>query len=189
MKKNVHVWHVEITDSGQITPPLPDTPYELRRGATCLPELNRMLYVAVGAQWLWYERLGWSYQKWQRFLSRPNTQTWVAYNGATPVGYFELEAQPAGAAEICYFGLLPEFIGKGFGGHLLRDAIDKAWQLGGKRIWLHTCTLDHPRALPNYQARGFQVFKEEDIVVNIPDEAIQPWQGANKPTTPEGSPA
>ena len=181
MKKNVHVWHVEITDPSRITPPHPNKPYELRKADTALPEFNRMLYVAVGAPWLWYERLQWSYQEWISFLQRPTTETWVAYKGATPIGYFELEAQAAGSAEICYFGLLPEFIGKGFGGHLLRDAINKAWQLGGKRVWLHTCTLDHPQALPNYLARGFEVFKEEDITANLPDDPIQPWIRAAKP--------
>jgi len=180
MEKKVHVWHLEITDPGAVDPPLSDKPYELRRAGRSLPELNRMLYLAVGADWLWYERLKWSYREWQSFLDRSNIETWIAFDGATPIGYFELETQTHGAAEICYFGLLPEFIGQGFGGHLLRDAIDKAWQLGGKRVWLHTCTLDHPSALTNYQARGFSVFKEEDIVTNLPDEPIQPWSGANK---------
>jgi len=181
MKKNVHVWHLEFTDGRAIAPPPPNKPYELRQAGRNLPELNRMLYVAVGAQWLWYERLKWSYREWQLFLDRPNIETWIAFDGGTPIGYFELEAQAGAAAEICYFGLLPEFIGQGFGGHLLRDAIAKAWQLGGERVWLHTCTLDHPSALKNYQARGFSVFKEEDIIANLPDEPIQPWPGANKP--------
>ncbi len=181
MKTNVHVWHVEITNAAELTPPVENKPYELKLASAALPELNRMLYVAVGAPWHWYERLSWRYSEWQSFLNRASVQTWVAYNGATPIGYFELEAQAAGTTEICYFGLLPEFIGKGFGAHLLRDAIDKAWQLGGKRVWLHTCTLDHPQALPNYQARGFKIFKEENIAVNLPDESIQPWSGANKP--------
>ena len=181
MRKHVKVWHVEITDPAKVVKPLADKPYELHRASAALPELNRMLYVAVGAPWHWYERLGWRYAEWQAFLNRDNVETWVAFDGATPVGYFELEAQAGGSTEICYFGLLPEFIGKGYGSHLLRDAIDKAWSLGGKRVWLHTCTLDHPQALPNYQARGFEIFKQEDIQVNVPDSSIQPWPGADKP--------
>lgn len=181
MKKPVHVWHVEITDLSRIEPAADSRPYELKLASSALPELNRMLYVAVGGPWHWYERLSWRYNQWQTFLNRDTVQTWVAYNGATPIGYFELEAQAAGSTEICYFGLLPEFIGKGFGKHLLRDAIAKAAEFGGKRVWLHTCTLDHPQALPNYQARGFKVFKEENITVNLPEDTIEPWVGAAKP--------
>ena len=180
MLRDVHVWHLEIRDKDKVAQPFDALPYELRRATTQLPELNRMLYVGVGAPWLWYERLAWSYAELQSFLGRDQVETWIAYDGATPIGYFELENQSGGCAEICYFGLLPEFIGKGFGGHLLRDAIDKAWRLGGNRVWLHTCTLDHPRALSNYQARGFQIFKEEDIQVDIPAEPIQPWPNAKK---------
>ncbi len=154
--------------------------YELKLASTNLPELNRMLYLAVGAPWMWYERFEWSYEKWQKFLDRKNIQTWVAYMGATPIGYFELEGQSAGSTEICYFGLLPEFIGKGYGRSLLQDAICKAWDLGGKKVWLHTCSLDHPNALGNYQARGFKVFKEESIHVDLPSEPLQPWPGAGK---------
>ena len=64
--------------------------------------------------------------------------------------------------------------------NLLEDAIARAWVGGGKRVWLHTCTLDHPKALSNYLARGFEVFKEEDLEDEVPDGPVQPWPGANK---------
>ena len=179
MIKQVHIWHLERTIEPE--KPLVDSQYDLKLASANLPELNRMLYLAVGAPWMWYERFNWSYREWRQFLDRPNVQTWIAYDGATPIGYFELEGQRNGSAEICYFGLLPEFIGKGHGRALLQDAIDKAWDLGGRRVWLHTCTLDHPNALRNYQARGFEVFKEESIHVDLPSEPLQPWAGANKP--------
>ncbi len=181
MKKDIHVWHLEMTEKQPDPDQTSPRPYELKKTATCLPELNRFLYVAVGAQWQWYMRLKWSYAEWEAFLSRSNIETWIAYQEGTPIGYFELEAQMARSTEICYFGLLPEFIGKGLGKTLLEDAIARAWQLGGNRVWLHTCSLDHPQALPNYLSRGFKVFKEEDFVDDIPDEPIQPWQGAMKP--------
>ena len=93
---------------------------------------------------------------------------------------FELKNQRDGNVEIAYFGLIGEFIGRGFGKNLLEDAIRTAWTQGGKRVWLHTCTLDHPQALTNYLARGFKVFKEEEFEDNIPDEKIQPWPQAQK---------
>lgn len=182
MIKAVHIWHLErLEPPEEISAP---RKYELKLASANLPELNRMLYVAVGAPWMWYERYNWTYAEWQTFLNRQNVQTWVAYDGATPVGYFELEAQAAGSVEICYFGLLPEFIGQGYGRTFLQDAISKAWELGGKRVWLHTCTLDHPNALKNYQARGFKIFKEENIHVDLPSRPLEPWEGAGKPKPP-----
>jgi GNAT superfamily N-acetyltransferase len=78
-----------------------------------------------------------------------------------PAGYFELERHPDDSVEIAYFGLLPEFLGRGLGKHLLSRATEAAWALGPKRVWLHTCTLDDVAALPNYLARGFRPFKTE----------------------------
>lgn len=182
-KRQIHVWHVEMTER----PTAADRtkrPYELKKCEVPLPELNRFLYATVGAPWKWYMRLEWSWQAWWDFLNRPNVETWVAYQGATPVGYFELEQQDHGQAEIAYFGLLPDFVGKGLGRQLLEDAITKAWALAESRIWLHTCTLDHPAALPNYLARGFRVFKEEDFEDLVPAAELESWPGANKPLAP-----
>ncbi len=175
----VHVWHLEMTEK-----PVPDDSprhYDLRETTTPLPELNRFLYASVGAEVLWYMRLNWTWREWHDWLTRETITTWIAFNGATPIGYFELEKQGGGIeTEICYFGLLPEFIGKGFGKRLLTDAIDKAWETADKRIWLHTCTLDHPSALPNYLRRGFRIFREEDVTDTIPADPLQPWPGAGK---------
>jgi GNAT superfamily N-acetyltransferase len=190
MKTNIKIWHVEILDATRIPPHLPPRTYELKKLTTPLPEFNRFLYLAVGAPWNWYMRLEWTYQQWQAFLNRPGVETWVAYQNGTPIGYFELEKQNQGSVEIAYFGLIGEFIGQGFGRALLEDAIAAAWQLGGRRVWLHTCSLDHPSALGNYLSRGFVVFKEEQIVDNLPDSHIEPWSNAGKYTaSPETSKA
>jgi GNAT superfamily N-acetyltransferase len=179
-KVPIHVWHLQMTSKPVESVSASDL-YDLRKAETPLPELNRFLYVTVGAPWNWYMRLTWSWQKWHDYLAQATVSTWVAYQGATPIGYFELQKQAGGNAEIVYFGLLPEFVGKGVGGALLEDAIHQAWQLANNRIWLHTCTLDHPNALPNYLRRGFEIFKEEDFEDNIPVEPLQPWPGAAKP--------
>ena len=110
MKKEVHVWHVEITDASKLPVKL-DPGYELKKLETVMPEFNRFLYVSVGSAWQWYMRLTWTYAEWMNFLNKPNVETWVAYVEASPIGYFELELQPGGSTEICYFGLLPQFIG------------------------------------------------------------------------------
>ena len=132
-------------------------PYELVRVEIPCPELNRFLYASVGADWFWYTRLTWSHRQWLDWLDREEVGTWIAYVDGTPAGYFELERQPPGSVEIAYFGLLPQFIGRGLGRRLLVDAILTARDFGGQRVWLHTCSLDHPSALSNYQARGFRV--------------------------------
>ena len=180
MKQHVHVWHVEITDPTKLPEPSSGERYILNKVDTVLPEFNRFLYVAVGSPWQWYMRLTWTYKEWLTFLKKPDVETWVAYRDGTPLGYFELEAQ-GNSTEICYFGLLPQFVGQGYGKLLLSDAIHRAWQLSGKRVWLHTCNLDAPQALANYLARGFTVFKEEDFEDELPDEPLQPWHNARKP--------
>jgi len=82
----------------------------------------------------------------------------VLYSGGVPAGYTEIDRSDFENVEIKYFGLTPDFIGHGLGWYFLNWAIDKAWDGGSKRVWVHTCDLDHPRALPNYQKAGFVAF-------------------------------
>jgi len=102
-----------------------------------------------------------------------------ARSSTTPVGYFELARQGGDDIEIAYLGLLPRFIGQGFGGILLTAAASRAWELGANRVWVHTCTLDHPQALSNYQARGFRVYRIEETIEDLPDQPLEPWPGAS----------
>jgi GNAT superfamily N-acetyltransferase len=136
-------------------------------------------YTAVGAHWWWYSRLSWDDARWLAYLERPELETWVAYVSGTPAGYFELERQHDAAVELASFGLLPRFIGKGIGGTLLTTAITRAWEMGAQRVWLHTCTLDHPQALANDQARGFRIVRRAEMIEELPNEPLQPWPGAN----------
>ena len=79
------------------------------------------------------------------------------------VGFELLNNPHLSETEITYFGLLEEYIGRGIGGYALSVAIRKSFEKDIKRVWLHTCTLDHPNALKNYIARGMTVFKKENI--------------------------
>jgi GNAT superfamily N-acetyltransferase len=112
-----------------------------------------------------------------QWLDRPQLQTWVMHVAGTPAGYFELEKQPLEQVEIAYFGIAAPFIGRKLGGHLLTVALQKAWAMGAQRVWVHTCTLDHPAALANYQARGMTVFKEETEMKQL-GKTPGPWPGA-----------
>ena len=91
------------------------------------PELNRQFYVSVGDQWNWTDRLKWSDDDWCRYVNRSILQTWVGCLNGESIGYCELELQSDGNIEIAYFGLLPEFVGRGLGGVLLTAAVERAW--------------------------------------------------------------
>lgn len=180
MRVKVTTYHLEMTDPSALRPAKENPALELKQAKIPCPELNRFLYTAVGGDWYWIDHLLWTYAQWQQWVDRPELQTWVGYVEGTPAGYFELEAQPGGHVEIAYFGLLPQFVGKGLGGHLLTAAIECGWQMGAKRVWVHTCTLDHPKALANYQARGMRLFKEEVKEEEQPARSPGPWPGAHR---------
>jgi GNAT superfamily N-acetyltransferase len=161
VKTEVTTYHLEMNDPTELRPSLDRGPeIEARRVELPCPELNRFFYETVGRDWHWSDRLSWTDDEWLAYLDRPEQQTWVGYVAGTPIGYFELEAQSSGNVEIVYFGLLPRFAGRGFGGRLLTQTVETAWATGARRVWVHTCTLDHPAALANYRSRGFRLFRE-----------------------------
>lgn len=135
-------------------------------------EKYRQLYHDVGAQWYWHDRLEWSDGQLAEYLARADIGVWEITVEGTSAGYFELQLQDNGSVEIVYFGLTPDFIGRGLGGVLLSRAVEEAWALGARRVWLHTCTLDSERALPNYRARGFREFKTQRLEVEIEGQAV-----------------
>ena len=127
-------------------------------------QLNKFFYKQVGKKHRWIDRLSWSDEKWINFISNKNLETYVISESEDLIGFFELLYNPdLNETEISYFGLLEEYIGKGIGGYALSEAIKKSFEKNIKRVWLHTCTLDHPNALKNYIARGMKVFRKENI--------------------------
>jgi GNAT superfamily N-acetyltransferase len=148
----------------------PTTERELPAGATVVREhsrgsrLYRSLYVDVGTRYRWIDRLPWTDEQWHAHVSRPDIEMYSLMVGAERAGYFELHFEADGeSVEIAYFGLLPAFVGRGLGGPLLTSAIRAGRARADLRVWLHTCTLDHPHALQNYLARGFRTFRTESI--------------------------
>ena len=125
-----------------------------------------------------------------RLLDRPGVETWLALDRGTPAGYAELDGTADdGEVELAYFGLLPSFTGRGLGGHLLTEALRRAWTLADRwadlpptrRIWVHTCTTDGPAALSNYQSRGLRVYHTTKETVDLPEVSPGPWPGADRP--------
>ncbi len=154
--------YLEMTSPSQFVAdktPRPETRVE--RAHACPPSFFRYLYAEVGRNYHWTDRLSWTDEQVAARLADPHVSVHVLYVQGSPAGYFELERHDDGASEIAYFGLLPEFLGRGLGKYLLSVAVETAWSAGASRVWLHTCTLDDPAALPNYVRRGFVPFREE----------------------------
>ena len=144
--------------------------FEIRECRIKQFQFNRFLYQLVGGRWQWTDSLSWSDEQWKAYAESDHLRTWVAYDGGSPAGYYELQRQEGGDVEIAYFGLVPRFIGRGLGGYLLSHAVRSAWGWEGtRRVWVHTCTLDHPHALDNYTARGFEVYRVETAELPVPD--------------------
>jgi GNAT superfamily N-acetyltransferase len=130
--------------------------------------------VNVGRPWRWYSRLKWTLADWKALVEKETMTTWIGYLKGSPFGYIELDQQ-RDSVEIAFFGLLPQFIGMGLGGFFLSEAIRLAWELEPKRVWVHTCTLDHKYALDNYLARGLSIYKKEKAMEQVPDYDDPIW--------------
>ncbi len=125
-------------------------------------QLNRFLYHFIGDAWDWGDLDDYNDEQWRARVEDKHLRTWIAYYRGSIAGYYELYQPDDKNTEIKYFGLSQDYIGKGFGGALLSQAITSAWAWHGtKRVWVHTCTLDHPTALNNYLSRGMTVYKEQ----------------------------
>ena len=158
--------YLEMRAPSELQPALNDDPLiQITPQPDCSIELFRRLYAEVGRNYHWIDRLPWTDEQIAEHLAQAENSIWLMTYESETAGYFELKKCDDGATEIAYFGLLPQFIGRGLGKHLLTCAAQQAWTDGAKRVWLHTCTLDDPAALPNYLKRGFKPFRTEEYTV------------------------
>ncbi|MCC9622615.1 GNAT family N-acetyltransferase [Thalassospira sp. MA62] len=131
----------------------------------------RYLYNSVGEKWFWWERRTTTDEELATILAMPETHVYVLYVAGVPAGFAELDLtalEEKGVIDLHYMGLIPEFIGKGYGKYLLNWAIDTAWSLKPTRVTVNTCTLDHPSALGAYQKAGFVVYDQRTEIVDDP---------------------
>ncbi len=160
--------YLQMLDQSELRrSPLEDARVRIEQAARCPAHFFRYLYREVGRNYHWIDRLGWTDEEIRAYLDQESVSLWVMYCEGVPAGYFELRRHADDSTEIAYFGLLPEFIGHGLGKHLLTSAAERAWSNNPARIWLHTCTLDDPAAMPNYLKRGFTPFREETYTTEI----------------------
>lgn len=130
--------------------------------------LYRYLYNSVGGRWLWYERRNMDDDSLRALIEHPQIEIYVLYVEDTEAGYFELDCRAKGEIELAYFGLMPQFIGQGLGPYLLDRALASAWSKRPRRVWVHTCNFDHPRARVLYEHAGFVAYKQETVLINNP---------------------
>jgi GNAT superfamily N-acetyltransferase len=157
-RERVTITYLELAPGEEIRPPSRPAPSGFATRRVHDPAVNADLYRRVGADYAWIDRLRWSDAEWKRWADRIETHV-VEVDGEA-AGYWELERESAASAKVPIFGLLGEFHGHGIGGHALMAALRRGRELA-PRVWLTTCTLDGPYALPNYLARGMRPFREE----------------------------
>ena len=155
--------YLEMRSADQLWPKRADSRFQIREETKGDWQLNRDLYFRVGEQWAWIDKRSWTDDQWREYATAPGMRTFAGYYDDVLTGYYELRRDTGREIEIAYFGLLPEWIGRGLGGALLTSAVESAWRMepNPSRVWVHTCNRDHPQALANYQARGMVVYKVE----------------------------
>jgi ribosomal protein S18 acetylase RimI-like enzyme len=148
--------------------PAPLEKLALMWAEACTVSFYRYLYDTVGEPWLWFERRLIDDTALAALIAKATIEIFVLYVGGVPAGFFELDTAAPRETKLCYFGLLPDFIGRGLGPYLLQAAIDRAWSRPIDRFWLHTSTFDHPKALRVYQRAGFVVYARRPVLFEDP---------------------
>ena len=155
--------YLEMSSPDQLRPKRADARFQVCEKTERDWRFNRDLYFRVGEQWDWIDKRAWTDEQWKEYTMAAELRTFAGYYDDSLAGYYELRRDTERGIEIAYFGLSPEWIGRGLGGALLTSAIEEAWRMepNPSRVWVHTCNRDHPQALANYRARGMVVYKVE----------------------------
>lgn len=148
--------------AGRNTPP-PIDGIEIARAEKPAIAFYRSLYDAVGRDWNWVDRKLLSDDELAGIIHDDLVEIYVLHVDGTPAGYAELDRREENEIELAYFGIVPQWIGKGLGRYFLDWTVCKAWLYEPKRVWLHTCELDHEAALPLYLGAGFEIFDERTV--------------------------
>ena len=165
MTKEVKRSYLEINSLNElIESPKLSQDYSLYLSEPTDFQLNKFFYKNIGQNHMWVDRLIWNENQWIDYVSNKNVKTYILKCKNDFVGFFELISHiQDNEVEIAYFGLLKEYQNKKLGSYLLSEAIKKSFINKTKRVWVHTCSLDHKNALSNYIDRGMKIFKTETI--------------------------
>lgn len=150
--------------------PVP-APWRLERIAAPEPDAYRALFRRVGQDWLWFSRLRLSDAALLAILHDPDVAVYRLVAETGEAGLLELDFREEGACELSFFGLVPDLIGSGAGRWLMNRALELAWARPIRRFWVHTCTLDHPKALDFYIRSGFEPIGRQVEIADDPRAA------------------
>ena len=151
-----------------LQPPQPKGRHAILKAENPSPEFYRFLYDQIGGPYKWVDRKKLTPEALTEVIRHPQNVLYVLYVEGCPAGMAELDLRKDGVANISYFGLMPDFIGKRLGYFFLYHACQNAWAHPISRLTINTCTLDHPRALPLYQRIGFTAYAREERFVELP---------------------
>ena len=167
MSKNVERNYLEINSINELNPIVNNSNnYSIQLVEPEDFQINKFFYKNIGKSHHWVDRLIWTDKQWIEYVSNENVKTYVLKNNNDLVGYFELIFHnDKNEIEIAYLGLLKEYQNQKLGSHLLTVAIKNSFLKKVKRVWVHTCSLDHKNALKNYLSRGMKIFKKEKILI------------------------
>lgn len=149
-------------------PPTPKGKLAILKAEKPTAHFYRYLYDTIGDGYFWVDRRKLSAEALAEIIQDPRNALYVLYADGSPAGMAELDYRKSSSANIAYFGLMPEAIGRGLGAYLLYHTILNAWDQGIGRLTINTCTLDHARALPLYQRMGFNAFAREERFIELP---------------------
>jgi GNAT superfamily N-acetyltransferase len=151
-----------------LPPPLPKGKVAILKAEKPPVHFYRYLYDTVGRDYFWVDRKKQSDEALATIVQHPKVELYVLYAEGNPAGMAELDFREDEAGQLAYFGLIPDFVGRGFGYYYLYHATMNAWAHGIPKFKVNTCTLDHPRALPLYQRLGFVPYAREDRYIELP---------------------
>ncbi|HET9096780.1 MAG TPA: GNAT family N-acetyltransferase [Candidatus Baltobacteraceae bacterium] len=160
--------YLEMRERAALLPERPEAARSLERLRPPPLDAYRSLFKRVGAPYLWFSRLTMTDEQLAAIIRDPDVEVYLVRDGGAEAGLLELDFRTLGECELVFFGLLEPYIGKGAGRWLMNRAIELAWSHPLRRFWLHTCTLDHPKALEFYRRSGFTPFKREIEIADDP---------------------
>lgn len=170
-EKLVTTWYLDYQGPTVALPQWPEH-VMLMEAVQPSPEFSQFLFCAVGTPWHWFSRLSWTYQDWQHYLATEQVRTWVLYQRGTPIGFAELRKSIDQSVELKFFGLMPSATGQGLGPLLAQAAVALAQQWQSSKVWVHTCSEDHPAALATYQGAGFIVMDTITEFEEVPSDYL-----------------
>ncbi len=166
----IHLEMLEAPSGAARTPPVPNLVITHLEKPTV--EFYRWIYDAVGSNWMWHVRKLITDEALAEIIHHPQVEIHLFSQDDAIVGYAEIDRRDPDNVEIAFFGLLPDFVGRGLGPYFLDQIIRLAWMKNAKRVWLHTCIFDHPKAVATYKNSGLKVFKHEGYIIDDPRLSI-----------------